>query len=85
MDEQLIIEIWETFKDYIPEKQREIAANQFVEFLQSRDVEEDVFEGLLGYDPHLDDAVNLVLDEYKELEEEEDTDELWDDEEEEDY
>ena len=84
MEEQLIIEIWETFKDYIPEKQREIAANQYVDFLQGRDIDLETFQGLLGYDPHLDDALNLVIDEFKELEDEDEESEFddWGDEEE---
>lgn len=69
MDDQLIIEIWEVFKDYISDKNKEVAANQFVDFLQGQGVESSVFESLLGYDPHLDDAVNLVLEELKQEEE----------------
>ena len=85
MEEQLIIEIWDTFRDYIPEKSRETAANQFVDFLLGKDVETSTLEGLLGYDPHLDEAIELVLEEYKE-EEEEDIDDLdFDTEEDEDY
>lgn len=82
MEEQLIIEIWDTFKDYIPEKSREVAADQFVEFLLGKDVDIETFEGLMGYDPHLDDAVQLVLDEHQEGE----IDDLdFDSEEDEDY
>ena len=69
MEEQLIFEIWDTFRDHIPEKGRGTAAEQFVDFLVSKDVELETFEGILGYDPHLDDAVNLIIDEYKEDEE----------------
>ena len=71
MEEQLIFEIWDTFRDNIPEKDRETAAAQFVDFLVNKDVEVDTFEGLLGYDPHLDTAVELVLEEFKENGEEE--------------
>ncbi len=63
MEEQLIIEVWDTFRDYIPEKSRETAANQFVDFLIGKDVEISVLEGMMGYDPHLDNAIELVLDE----------------------
>lgn len=72
MDEQLIIEIWDTFKDYVPEKSRTIVAAHFVDFLTSKDVELTDLEGILGYDPHLDDAIQFVIDENKE---EEDDDE----------
>ena len=82
MEEQLIIEVWDTFRDYIPEKSRETAANQFVDFLVGKDVEVEVLEGMLGYDPHLDSAIELILDEFKE----DDIDDVdFDSEEEEDY
>lgn len=81
MEEQLIFEIWDTFRDHIPEKGRSIAAEQFVDFLLDRDVDLETLEGLLGYDPHLDEAVQVVLDENKEEEEEEDYDDYREDEE----
>jgi len=84
MDEELIIEVWETFKEYIPEKTRETAATQFLEFLQSKDVDDETLEGLKGYDRHLDSAIDLILGEEGE-EDDEDYDD-WDDEaEDEDY
>ena len=70
MEEQLIFEIWDTFRDHIPEKGRGTAADQFVDFLVGKDVDIETLEGLLGYDPHLDTAVQLVLDEHKDSEEE---------------
>lgn len=81
MEEQLIFEIWDTFRDHVPEKGRDIAASQYVDFLVSKDVEQDTFEGLLGYDPHLDDAINLLLEELKD--EGEEIDEYYEDEDEE--
>lgn len=80
MEEQTIIDIWETFKDYISEKSRETAANQYVEFLLGQDVDLETFEGLLGYDPHLDTAIELVLEEHKEEEEGDEYEEDVDDE-----
>jgi hypothetical protein len=63
MEETLIIEVWDTFRDYIPEKSRETAANQYVDYLLGKDVEISELEGVLGYDPHLDAAIQLVLSE----------------------
>lgn len=71
MNEQQIIEIWETFKDYIQEKSRDTAANQYVDFLLSQDVELEELENVLGYDSHLDQAIELILEENKEEPEEE--------------
>ena len=75
MDDQLIIEIWETFKDFIPEKTRDAAAIQFVDFLQSRDIDDDTLKSLLGYDSSLDNAVELIQ---IEEDQEEEFDEDWD-------
>lgn len=61
MDETLIIETWDVFKDYIPDKNKETAANHFVDMLIGKDVEASVLRGLVGYDPHLDDAIELAL------------------------
>jgi hypothetical protein len=73
MEEALIIEIWDTFREYIPEKNKEMAAHQFVDYLLGKDVDKSVIEGLSGYDPHLDEAIKNVVDhesEYTDLDDE---------------
>jgi hypothetical protein len=60
MEEDLIIEVWDVFKEYISDKNKETAANHFVDFLVGKDVELSVLKGLVGYDSHLDDAIELV-------------------------
>jgi hypothetical protein len=72
MEEALIIEIWDTFREYIPEKNKEMAANQFLDWLLGKDVESGVIAGLAGYDPHLDDAIKTVIAEESLEEEDED-------------
>ena len=62
MEEALIMEVWDTFKEYIPEKNKEMAAAQYIDFLMGRDVEPSIIEGLVGYDSHLDDAIKTALD-----------------------
>ena len=74
MEESLILEVWDTFREYIPDKNKEMAANQYVDFLLGKDVDTSVLEGLMGYDPHLDDAIKAVIDETKEWEDGEDED-----------
>jgi hypothetical protein len=81
MDENLIITLWDVFREYIPEKNREMAANQYVDFLLGNDIDADTLSGFMGYDPHLDDAIKTVVDEVKDGE---DTDD-YDDYEDEDY
>jgi hypothetical protein len=65
MEEDLIIEVWDTFREYVSDKNKETAANHYVDFLIGKDVELSVLEGLMGYDTHLDDAIQLVIDENK--------------------
>jgi hypothetical protein len=67
MEEDLIIEIWDTFKEYVPEKNRENAAAHFIDFLIGRDVEMSVIEGLLGFDTHLDHAIEVILEETNDI------------------
>jgi hypothetical protein len=81
MEEQLIFEIWDTFRDNIPEKGRDTAAAQFVDFLVNKDVEADALESLLGYDPHLDSAIELVLAEFRDDGEVDEDDDYIDDDE----
>ena len=61
MEEDLIIEIWDVFKEYISDKNKEIAANHFVDFLLGKDVEISTLKALVGYDSSLDDAIELVV------------------------
>jgi hypothetical protein len=63
MEEDLIIEIWDTFKEYVPEKNRENAATQFIDFLLGRDVEISIIKSLAGFDPHFDAAIELIANE----------------------
>jgi hypothetical protein len=73
MEEDLIIEVWDTFREYVSDKNKEVAANQYIDFLIGKDVELSVLQGLMGYDTHLDNAIQLVVDENKD--EEDDIDE----------
>jgi hypothetical protein len=79
MEEDLIIEIWDVFKEYISDKNKETAANHFVDFLLGKDVETDVLKSLVGYDSALDDAIELVIDD-SEPDDYEDEDSYYEDE-----
>jgi len=61
MEESLIMEVWDTFKEYIPDKNKDMAATHYVDYLLGKDVEVSVLEGLTGYDPHLDSAIEVVI------------------------
>jgi len=81
MEEDQIIGVWDTFKDYIPEKNRETAATHFVDFLIAQDVELSVLESVMGFDSHLDSAIQLIVDEFNE-ENQIDEDDIYDEDEE---
>ena len=74
MEEDLIIEIWDVFKEYISDKNKDTAANHFVDFLLGKDVETDVLKALVGYDDSLDNAIELVVGEDEEEDEDIDYD-----------
>ena len=78
MEEDLIIEIWDVFKEYISDKNKETAANHFVDMLIGKDVEASVLKSLVGYDSYLDDAINLALSEEYEEDEDEYDEDGWD-------
>ena len=63
MDDTMIIDIWDTFKEYIPEKNKDTAANHYVDYLLGKDVEPGALESFVGYDPHLDEAIKSVIEE----------------------
>jgi hypothetical protein len=61
MEEQLIVEIWDLFKEYIPAKNMDTAANHFVDFLSDKEVSVSTLESLMGLDSHLDTAIAALL------------------------
>jgi hypothetical protein len=63
MEESLIIEVWDIFKEYISEKNRDTAANHYIDFLIGKEVDTSTLEGLMGYDASLDQAIELVVGE----------------------
>jgi hypothetical protein len=81
MEEDQIIGVWDTFKDYIPEKNRETAATHFVDFLIAQDVELSVLESVMGFDSHLDSAIQLIVDEFNDENQIDEDDTYYEDEE----
>jgi hypothetical protein len=75
-----IIELWDTFKDYVPEKSKNDAASHFVDFLVGHDVSKGTLEDLMGNDPFLDRAIDFVLEEADEDIDNDDEDFDYDDE-----
>lgn len=80
MEDDLIIEMWDLFKEYMTDKNKFVAADQYVEFLIGKDVEDSVMLGLKGYDVYLDQAIAMHIgaescdddEDFDEVEDEED-------------
>jgi hypothetical protein len=83
MDENLIMVIWDMFREYIPEKNRDMAANQYVDFLLGHDIDVETLNAYTGYDNHLDDAIKTASADESEDDEDEYNEEGYD--EDEDY
>jgi hypothetical protein len=71
MEEALIMEVWDIFREYISDKNKDMAANQYVDFLLGKDITPAVLETFMGYDSHLDDAIKTVVDENHEKDDDE--------------
>ena len=83
MDENLIMVVWDMFREYIPEKNRDMAANQYVDFLLGHDIDVETLNAYTGYDNHLDDAIKTASADESEDDEDEYNEEGYD--EDEDY
>jgi hypothetical protein len=81
MEEDMIMEVWDTFKEYIPDKNKETAAHQYVDYLLGKDIETGVLESFMGFDSYLDIAIKAVVDEVSEWEDVEEGDSYYEDEE----
>ncbi len=78
MDTQnLIVSLWESIKDNIPDKKRDDVATHILEVLLRYDVVEDVkdLEDALGADEHLDVAIGILVEEHDEYDDSHDFDE----------
>lgn len=63
MDENVVIEIWDTFKEYIPGKNKSSAADNYINYVLGTGASYNDLNALIGYDAHLDDAINAIISE----------------------
>jgi hypothetical protein len=75
MNESQIVEIWQLFKEYIDKKNKDVAAERFVDLLADYGIGDDIMTAALGSDTQLDQAINYYLD----LDEQDDDYDDWDD------
>lgn len=81
MEDDMIMEVWDTFKEYIPDKNKETAAHQYVDYLLGKDVDTGVLESFMGFDTYLDIAIKAVIDEVSEWDDGDEEDSYYEDEE----
>lgn len=62
MKEELITDVWTVLVEYIPEKQRRNAAIDYINTLQDHGVRDNVLDGAIGVDSHLDFAIKDAID-----------------------
>lgn len=71
-DTDVLANIWEVLKAYIPEKERQIAADHLIPILVDLDLSESDFQALVKSDTYLEEAAEEYLED--ELDEEDDWD-----------
>ena len=74
MDSNMLADIWNVLSDKIAEKDKADTAQEYINTLLDFDVPESTLESMIGIDTYLDTALEYVLD--NESEEEEDDE--WD-------
>ena len=62
LNETQIGDIWLLFADYIDKKQAENAAERYIELLADFGANDRTFQGAIGIDPTLDQAINYYLE-----------------------
>ena len=77
MTEDLIVDIWNSLKEYFDKKQIDTAASRFVDTLVDNGVDDSILRSAIGGDEYLDEAIEYYFDEFEE-EEAEDTEDNWD-------
>lgn len=61
MDEHVIVDLWNLFLEYIPERSRNSAANEYIEVLLENGVKEDTLLDLTGIDKYLNAAILYTI------------------------
>jgi len=62
MNQDLLADIWNVLGERISEKDKQDAANEFVNTLLDYGISESTLEGMLGIDTYLDTAIEYALE-----------------------
>ena len=74
LEGETISEIWEVLKAYIPEKEKQEAADHLIPLLVDMELPDSEFQRLVKSDSHLEEAAQEYLDEEEDEDEDEDSD-----------
>ena len=62
MEAQMLTDLWNLMKAYVPAKDKSIVAEKFVDICMDNGIEDDEIKELLGHDDELDEAIQYNLD-----------------------
>ena len=71
MDSNMLADIWNVLSDKIVEKDKADAAQEYINTLLDYDIPESTLESMIGIDTYLDTALEYVLDNESEEEDDE--------------
>jgi len=72
MEANMIADIWSVLSEKIAEKDKQEAAQEYVNTLLDYDIPESTLEGMMGIDTYLDTALEYVLDDEQQITDDED-------------
>lgn len=61
-DAEILAEIWEVLKSYIPEKERQVAADHLIPLIVDMDLPDEDFQAFIRSDSFLEEAATEFLD-----------------------
>ncbi len=61
MTVEIAIELWRSMKEYVPVKERYLAAHQFVNTMVDFDFSDDDIHGLAEVDQYMENAVQEIM------------------------
>ena len=62
METQMLIDVWNLIKSYVPTKDKSVVAERFVDIAMDNGIEDQELEELIGHDDDLDEAIKYNLD-----------------------
>ena len=74
MNENMIADVWNLFKDFLDKKSLDLIAEKYIDLLADYGIDDLVLKEVKGVDQHLDDAIGYYLDDMYEQDLDEDED-----------